>query len=69
MGETKVTISEGDPESRVTLLRMGSSVERGKEGAESERPLYILRLWSALFYAIASFLITVVNKLVLTSSG
>jgi len=34
---------------------------------ERQTSQYMLKIWSALFYAVASFLITVVNKLVLTS--
>lgn len=37
------------------------------EQMRTARSLYVMKLLSALFYAVASFLITVVNKVVLTS--
>jgi len=39
----------------------------GDEEAENTKKLYVMRLVTALFYAFSSFLITVVNKVVLTS--
>lgn len=36
-------------------------------GMNAQQPTRYLRISSALFYAAASFLITVVNKIVLTS--
>jgi solute carrier family 35 protein len=52
------------------LLPSNSSNESKESEARAQaRSLYLLRIWSAIFYAAASFLITVVNKLVLTSSG
>jgi len=42
----------------------GSKAELAAKAAHS---LYVMKLASALFYAVASFLITVVNKVVLTS--
>jgi len=38
-----------------------------QSAARTARSLYVMKLLSALFYAVASFLITVVNKVVLTS--
>jgi hypothetical protein len=37
------------------------------EQIKTARSLYMMKLTSALFYAVSSFLITVVNKVVLTS--
>lgn len=37
------------------------------EQIRTARSLYMMKLLSAIFYAVASFLITVVNKVVLTS--
>lgn len=37
------------------------------EETQSKNRLYVMRVFSALFYAFSSFLITVVNKVVLTS--
>jgi solute carrier family 35 protein len=39
----------------------------GDEETESNKKLHLMRILSALFYAFSSFLITVVNKVVLTS--
>ena len=57
-------------ERRINLPTTGShDHEKPQPSATEERQKYVLKLTSALFYALASFLITVVNKLVLTSSG
>jgi hypothetical protein len=45
----------------------GSGGTKAELAAKAARSLHVMRLASALFYAVASFLITVVNKVVLTS--
>lgn len=40
---------------------------KAEQNAREARAQYIMKVVAALFYAVASFLITVVNKIVLTS--
>lgn len=45
----------------------GSSSSNSSKLERDARSAYIMKIVTALFYAVASFLITVVNKIVLTS--
>ncbi len=44
-----------------------SSSSKSEQNAREARAIYVMKILTALFYAVASFLITVVNKIVLTS--
>lgn len=50
-----------------SLNNYSSSPSKSDQSARDARSQYIMKVATAVFYAVASFLITVVNKIVLTS--
>jgi len=63
-GNPQTTRKEKKPRRLSYTGSNGKGAENQRQTSQSQ---YMMKIWSALFYAMASFLITVVNKLVLTT--